>query len=148
VIEGQRAVIHADAIALTLPWPPSTNSYWRRVGDRTLLSRKGREYKQQVRAEVIRQLGVPAPVLDGSVTARIDLYPPDKRRRDIDNHAGKGLLDALTEAGVLEDDSQIGDLRAVMHDPVPGGRVCVLLARHAGKREPIATDVEPDNADD
>ena len=34
------------------------------------------------------------------------LYPPDQRRRDIDNY-NKALFDALTLTGVWEDDSQV-----------------------------------------
>ncbi len=30
---------------LTLPYPPSVNHYWRRVGLRTLISREGRTLK-------------------------------------------------------------------------------------------------------
>jgi crossover junction endodeoxyribonuclease RusA len=36
----------------------------------------------------------------------IILYPPDARRRDIDNY-NKALFDALTHAGIWEDDSQV-----------------------------------------
>ncbi len=35
----------------------------------------------------------------------ITYYFPDKRRRDPDNYGGKCLLDALTRAGIIEDDS-------------------------------------------
>lgn len=35
----------------------------------------------------------------------VTLCPPDKRKRDMDNFAGKALLDALTLAGVWADDS-------------------------------------------
>lgn len=121
--------MHADSIGLHLSWPPSTNRYWRHVGHKTVLSKAGREYKQSVAAEAARQAGYPVPRLTGPVSIRIDLYPPDKRRRDIDNHAGKALLDAITEAGLLDDDSQIVDLHAVMHSPVKGGRCDVVLLR-------------------
>ncbi|MEE4108457.1 MAG: RusA family crossover junction endodeoxyribonuclease [Halieaceae bacterium] len=116
------------SLTLTLPWPPSTNRYWRHVGTRTLLSRDGRAYKARVSGEAAWQLGVPVPKLAGPVAVRVDLYPPDRRRRDIDNHAGKALLDAIAEAGVLDDDSQIRDLHAVMHSPVKGGSCRVSLA--------------------
>ena len=32
-------------------------------------------------------------------------YFPDKRRRDSDNFSGKMILDGLTRAGIIEDDS-------------------------------------------
>ncbi|NBW20709.1 MAG: RusA family crossover junction endodeoxyribonuclease [Caulobacteraceae bacterium] len=46
----------------------------------------------------------------GSVRVVIEAFPPDRRKRDLDNIL-KSLLDALTHAGVWEDDSQIEDLR-------------------------------------
>jgi crossover junction endodeoxyribonuclease RusA len=36
----------------------------------------------------------------------MDAFPPDRRRRDLDN-IQKPVLDALQHAGVYEDDSQI-----------------------------------------
>jgi len=114
--------MHVDVVSLILSWPPSTNRYWRHVGNRTLISRAGREYKAAVRGAAIEQLGVPVPKLAGPVAVRVDLYPPDRRRRDIDNHAGKALLDAIADAGLLGDDSQVRELHAVMLGPAPGGR--------------------------
>lgn len=38
-------------------------------------------------------------------TVRITYFFPDSRRRDPDNYAGKMLLDGLTAAGVIADDS-------------------------------------------
>ncbi|NBW22487.1 MAG: RusA family crossover junction endodeoxyribonuclease, partial [Caulobacteraceae bacterium] len=40
----------------------------------------------------------------GSVRVVIEAFPPDRRKRDLDNIL-KSLLDALTHAGVWEDDS-------------------------------------------
>mgnify|MGYP000886526789 FL=1 len=36
---------------------------------------------------------------------RITYFFPDKRRRDPDNYSGKFILDGLTKAGLIEDDS-------------------------------------------
>lgn len=36
---------------------------------------------------------------------RIDYYFPDARRRDPDNYGGKLLMDGLTRAGIIADDS-------------------------------------------
>ena len=94
-----------------LPFPPSTNTYWRNVRGRTLLSAKGRAYKVEVRACVLEQHGLFAP-LRGPLMASVQLQLPDKRRRDIDNFF-KGLFDAMGYAQVYDDDSQIMELHAV-----------------------------------
>lgn len=43
------------------------------------------------------------PIKKAAVT--ICYYFPDRRRRDPDNYSGKFLLDGLTKAGVIADDS-------------------------------------------
>lgn len=119
--------MHVDVVSLILSWPPSTNRYWRHVGNRTLISRAGREYKAAVRGAVLEQLGAIQPMA-GRVAVTVELSPPDRRRRDIDNHAGKALLDSLQHAGLLEDDSQVVELHARMLEPVRGGR-CEIEVR-------------------
>ena len=56
----------------------------------------------------------------------MDAYPPDRRRRDLDNLL-KCTQDSLAHAGVYEDDSQIDVLVVVRCNPVPSGRVTVRL---------------------
>ena len=90
-----------------LPFPPSVNHYWRHVGHRTLISRTGRSYRQQVLHDV-QQLQLRA--ITGPIRLEAIVTRPDRRRRDIDNLL-KSLLDALAYADVYEDDSQIQDLR-------------------------------------
>ena len=90
-----------------LPFPPSVNHYWRHVGHRTLISRTGRAYRQQVLYDV-QQLGLRA--ITGPIKLEVIATRPDRRRRDVDNLL-KSLLDALDHAEVYEDDSQIQDLR-------------------------------------
>ena len=90
-----------------LPFPPSVNHYWRHVGNRTLISRTGRAYRQQVLHDV-QQLEL--RVITGPIKLEVIATRPDRRRRDVDNLL-KSLLDALDHANVYEDDSQIQDLR-------------------------------------
>ena len=90
-----------------LPFPPSVNHYWRHVGHRTLISRTGRAYRQQVLHDV-QQLQL--RVITGPIRLEAIVTRPDRRRRDLDNLL-KSLLDALDHANVYEDDSQIRDLR-------------------------------------
>ena len=48
----------------------------------------------------------------------IELYPPDRRRRDVDNSL-KCLLDAFTHGGLYEDDSLIHKLIVVKREIMP-----------------------------
>ncbi len=111
-----------------LPYPPSVNHYWRRVGFRTLISREGRRFRARVVRLLALQPGHPAA---GRLSVRVTLYPPDARRRDLDN-APKALLDALGHAGAYHDDGQIDELIILRGDVVPGGRAVVEIAELDG----------------
>jgi len=111
-------------VVYELSYPPSVNHYWRHVGDRTLISRAGREYRQRVADELAHQ-GVSTS--GGSISLFISVRPPDRRRRDLDNIL-KALLDALQHGGAYQDDSQIDSLQVVRSKPVPGGKVMVLVS--------------------
>ena len=109
-----------EPIRLVLPWPPSVNTYWRRVADRVLISREGRRYRADVAAEVM--VAGAAHHLREAVAVDVVLHPPDYRVRDTDNVL-KALLDALTYAGVIEDDRQVRDLAVRWECPERPGSV-------------------------
>jgi len=113
-----------------LPYPPSANHYYRRVGPKTIISREGRRYRHKVIAALA---GLGVRMMDGPLEVHMDLFPPDRRRRDIDN-AQKALLDALQHAGAYRDDSQIKRLVAEMCDPVSGGKVLVAVRKRGTGR--------------
>ena len=99
-------------MVLNLPYPPSVNSYWRhpnkgKLAGRHLISAEGRSYRRDVWVACRQQH--PSVCLVGPVKMTIALTAPDKRRRDLDNTL-KALLDALTHAKVIEDDSMIKEL--------------------------------------
>lgn len=112
------------SLRLPLPYPPSINHYYRYVGGRPLISKSGREYRKRVVGAVEDELLSP---LDGRLDLSIDVYPPDRRRRDLDN-VQKPLLDALQHAGVYLDDSQIDRLLTVRQKVVAGGQVIVTIS--------------------
>lgn len=115
-------------IELTLPWPPSMNTYWRHVtkgalAGRTLISQDGRDYRAAVAGAVLQQ-GRPR-IGDARCAIDIEVRMPDRRRRDLDN-LPKAILDSLTHAGLWCDDSQVDDLRVWRSDRA-GGVIVVRL---------------------
>ena len=120
---------------LTLPWPPSINHYWRRVGPRTLLSREGRTFRKNVCA-LLGGGGPRKPPSGGRIALAMDAFPPDRRRRDLDN-IQKPVLDVLEHAGVYEDDSQVDLLLTRRRGPVKGGRLDVRVEELPLRRCPL-----------
>lgn len=114
---------------IELPYPPSVNRMWRSVQGRNILSAVGREYRSQglwVLQNIQSQQRLTWPH-QGRLSVGITVYPPDRRRRDIDNMP-KAVLDLLTHGGVIVDDSQI-DRLLIERGPVEkGGRVTVEVA--------------------
>ena len=114
---------------LTLPWPPSANTYYRHVSrgplaGRTLLSEAGRAYRKSVDAVVAqararKALAVPLEV-------RIAAFPPDRRKRDLDNLL-KSVLDCLEASGVIENDNLIESLSIYRAERVAGGQLEVQI---------------------
>lgn len=108
-------------MVIELPWPPSVNHYWRRQGSRYFVSAEGKAYRDELYYKCASFRGLFKATERLSVT--IDAYPPDKRRRDLDNIL-KSLLDSLQYAGVYADDSQI-DFLAIKRNPLREKKIIV-----------------------
>jgi crossover junction endodeoxyribonuclease RusA len=104
-------------IEITLPWPPSVNTYWRTFNGRMIISAKGREYRESVAEQVAEQDS--AKQYTGKLRVEIEAWRPDNRRRDLDNLL-KAVLDGCTHANVWEDDSNIVDLRIYWAENIGG----------------------------
>lgn len=117
------------AVELELPFPPSINHYFSYYQGRPVLSKDARTYRHQVRRIAIAK-GI-KPMM-GPLAIRIDIYPPDNRRRDIDN-CFKSVLDALQHAGAFWDDSQIVWLLSIKHESNPAGTIRVQLGDAASQ---------------
>ncbi|EEM8025485.1 RusA family crossover junction endodeoxyribonuclease [Salmonella enterica] len=118
---------------LILPFPPSVNTYWRApnkgpLAGRHLISAVGRKYQSAACVAIIEQLRrLPKPT-STHAAVEIILYPPDKRIRDLDNY-NKALFDALTYAGVWEDDSQVKRMLVEWEPVFPKGKVEITITK-------------------
>lgn len=88
----------------SLPYPPSVNSYLAVFKGRKIKTTKAKEYCRLVSAALaaqsVRSFG------ESRIEISINAYPPDWRRRDIDNIV-KALFDSMGKAGLYDDDCQI-----------------------------------------
>ena len=110
---------------LTLPWPPSVNHYWRKWRNRMVISDEGRDYRRLV-GWMLGGGGIRKPPAGGRIALAMDAFPPDRRRRDLDN-LPKCSQDSLAHAGVYEDDSQIDLLTVRRRRGVVGGSIVVTI---------------------
>lgn len=88
-----------------------------------VISERGRKFLKEVKLTVG---AVTAQV--GRLRVEIEVYPPDRRKRDIDNVC-KATLDALAKAGVYQDDSQIDILVVIRRGIVPDGCLEVKIQK-------------------
>ena len=110
------------SVELTLPWPPSVNSYWGFHGHRRFLTQKALEFKKHAVAAVQGQkLG------QARLSVTIIAHAPDRRTRDLDNIL-KPTLDALVQAGLFDDDSQVDLLTVQRGEVVKNGKAIVTVA--------------------
>lgn len=85
-------------ITLSLPYPPTVNHYWRHIvigrSVRAVISAQGRQYKAVCSAMARRQWAG-RETLACPLAVEITFYPPDRRKRDLDN------LPKLEDQGLL-----------------------------------------------
>lgn len=110
----------------TLPFPPSVNCYWRRHGHRYFVSKQGTEFKKAVKQCVKHR-----PNTRRRLAITIKFQRGDEIEYDLGNF-NKAVEDALQDAGVYQDDSQI-DERHEYRLPVKKGKgACFVEIREIG----------------
>jgi len=127
-------------IILTLPYPPSIN-HSKKVG-RLRTTKAGKLYQQKFNSpETMRfyyEVWVKIRSLNASERLRfvhdatislevaIDIYPPDDRRRDIDNGI-KIILDSLQRGGLIANDYQIARLVVQRMSKIEHGQIILRV---------------------
>jgi|TARA_R110000822_G_C15180778_1_gene480350 crossover junction endodeoxyribonuclease RusA len=111
-------------VDIKLPWGTSANVAYIRTMRGIALSKTGRLFREHVVTQVEedgQDLG-----LEGKLSVSIELFEPNKRRRDIDNLI-KPLLDALEAANVFVNDFQINSLSICRAGYKSGGLMKVKI---------------------
>lgn len=110
-------------LMLVLDFPVSVNHYWLTHGKYRYLSPKAREFRQHVIDSMPANWGP----FTGRLQLLVEMFPPDRRVRDIDNPL-KGLMDSLEHAGAYLNDNQIDKLIVVRKDVIPrSGKVIITI---------------------
>jgi len=111
-------------LTLILPLPPSINSYWGFSGHRRFLTKAANQFKDDVAHAVSQQ-----PIKFGNQRLRLDIYLfyKDARRNDLSNRV-KSLEDALVQAGLMDDDSQIDEFHVYRGTKVKLGKTIVTIS--------------------
>jgi crossover junction endodeoxyribonuclease RusA len=109
-------------IKLKLPYPPSVNNYWMASGHRRYISKRGMDFKNEVRVYCLQHK---IPKLGSfDVAVGIVLHPRSKILMDIDN-CSKAILDSLEGAGIINDDKQVAKL-IIMRGLMKKGGGCTV----------------------
>lgn len=103
---------------LNIPLPPPLSACFNNVPGRGRVpSKRYRQWQESAKTELYAQLWSQRrltnwhpPYFVDAVKVEYFIARPDRRRRDLDN-LGKALCDILKKCGVLNDDSQIVDVR-------------------------------------
>lgn len=117
-------------ITLELPYPVSTNVYWRTFRNIQIISKAGKAFKKEVWATYCTKI----KPSDFSYKASVTLHPKlskagkaHKRIIDIDN-CFKCILDSLIGI-VYHDDKQVKMINASYGDPKINGGATVIIER-------------------
>lgn len=108
---------------LDLPLPPTINSYYQYRGHRRFVGEQGKKFKAQVAHIVSSQ-----PIRFGNqkLVMLVVIHFRNRRKQDLSNRI-KALEDAMVQANLFDDDSQIKEIHIKEGAIEKGGRVFVTL---------------------
>jgi crossover junction endodeoxyribonuclease RusA len=113
-----------DLLKFELPYPPSINHYYLRTSSGVMIGAKGRKYRHDVALLLSKYRDFYS---DKRLHVVIDAYPPDKRKRDIDNIL-KCSIDSMQHARLFYDDNQIDKLTVIRRHSIEFGRLEVSVS--------------------
>lgn len=113
-------------VSFWFTWPPSVNHIWRH----------GKNHKKTYKTEVAKKWQSDNDLSDHATSSEsfgkaricvaLTMFPPDKRKRDIDNFT-KCVIDQMQAFKVFDDDSQIDSLLIIRKQVVKGGKILAVV---------------------
>lgn len=111
-------------IRFDMPYPPSINHYYVRTQRGTAVGPKGKSYRRDV--SLLLTPYKHKFKAEDRLSVTINVFPPDKRKRDLDN-LFKVVLDSLQESNIIHDDNQIDILTIIRRDVSKGGHLSLWI---------------------
>jgi len=113
-INGWESTGSNEILNLKLLYPPSVNEIYSHVGRKRFVNKDGKNFYNYIN-KVFYLFNYPR-FEDAKLEAILNLYPKDRRRRDLDNPQ-KILFDSFKKVGLYNDDTQIKKCTTIMNDP-------------------------------
>lgn len=114
-----------DILRIEIPFPPTINHYYLYTPNGVILGAKGKKYRRDVGLLLNRYKEYYSA--EHRLALTINVYPPDKRKRDLDNVC-KATMDALQHARIYSDDNQIDMLTVVRRNIVEFGCLQIWMS--------------------
>ena len=111
-------------VTFNMPYPPSVNHYYVRTKKGMAIGKRGKLYRRYVILKLSHLKE--SFTKDQRLSIVINVYPPDKRKRDLDNLT-KCSLDSLQHAKVFVDDGQLDSITVIRREPVEHGKLSVWI---------------------
>lgn len=114
-----------DILRIEIPFPPTINHYYLHTDNGVILGAKGKSYRRDVALLLHRHRDHCGN--ERRLALTINVFPPDKRKRDLDNVC-KATLDALQYARIYGDDNQIDMLTIIRRNIVSQGALKIWIS--------------------
>lgn len=112
-------------ISFDMPYPPSINHYYVRTPLGMAVGLKGKKYRRDV-SLMLTPFRNKFNETD-RISLTINVFPPDKRKRDLDNLL-KCIQDSLQDAEIIHDDNQIDMLTIIRRNDIKHGKLSVWIS--------------------
>jgi crossover junction endodeoxyribonuclease RusA len=110
-----------------IPWPPTINHYYIRAKSGQVIKNSSAQKYVHAVALMLRAKRLGEFAAASKLRVELRVYPPDARRRDLDNLC-KCVLDVLQHAGLYSDDFSVSQLYVERMEQRPLGEIEVTIS--------------------